>query len=451
MREVGLKERPRRGDRRHPDSAVIFADDQHEFQQMSRFANHLYVTDTWLANNSEETGDLIARLLGNGSVRIIHTNTEPHFESILAGPPDYYVFIESLATDLRGLVHTLANGPTFNLLAYSFLVSEISSMGISDHWVPNTFRTEYAANILRNALRTRVRNGSVNGHYLASFNLYAASRLLGVEDDTVDALERWLPNPDRDPPADFVAQMHLVAQLTGVPSVFLLPVKESSSLSHIGFLGSKFDPTNSGHHERLNNGFSAFTGLEKSLTLLILQRNQIRFNAEQGEFMESFFAKRRVETLEAFCFHSVLLLRHLVELPIRPIQDTSRSGSADSPQNVSERESNLRVGITALENKLATATDTAEREYANLLRLARSTLRFLLLALLPLHLLFLGAPWFAFATGWLDLTAAFSFTASVVAALTVLWLYGIRRPEVQSIAPKAIVSLVKFVRGLREQ
>jgi hypothetical protein len=451
MREAGLQERFRRGERGHPNSAVIFADDQQEFQSLSRFANHLYVTDSWLADHWEETSDLIARLLNNGSVRIVHTNTEPNLESILAGPPDYYLFVESVAMDLRSFVHTLASGTTFSMLAFSFLVSEVSSMGLSEQWVPDIFQREYAAGIVRSALRVRVENGSVDRHFLASFNLYAASRLLGVEDKAVDDLEKWLINPDKAPRDDFVAQAHFVARLTGVRSDFLPPVPESSPLSHIGLLGTTLDPRDVANRQALDAGFPAATGLEKILTLLVLQRNHLPFSPEQTDFMESFYAKRRVETLEAFCYHSALLLRHLADLPIRPIQPSPPSGVPSSQDGVSEREANLRVGITALENKLAMAKESAEREHASLLRVAQGTFRFLLVLLFPLQVLVLGAPWLAFASGWLDLTAALTFTGSAVVLLSLLWVYVLRRPEVQKVAPRAIVSVGNFLRGIRNQ
>lgn len=451
MREAGLQERFRRGERGSADTAVMLAEDQHEFERLARYANHLYVTDSWLAEHQEESGELIARLLQNGSVRIVHTNSEPNFESILAGPPDYYLFLESVAMDLRSFVHTLASGPTFNVLAYSFLVAEISSLEILEQWVPDIFRHDYAESIVRGALRVRVENGTVDGHFLASANLYVASRLLRVDDKAVDDLEKWLAKPGDTPNGDFVAQAHFFARLAGVRSDFFALGKESSLLSHIGLLATAYDPMKPEDRKKLNESFSTVTSLEKILTLHILQRNNLPFTPEQSEFMESFFTRRRVETLEAFSYHSALLLRHLVDLPIRPIQQSASSDGLETEKAISERESNLRVGLTALEHKLASTTASAEAEYASLLRVARSAFRFLLVLVTPLQLLVLAAPWIAFSLGWLDVTAALTFTGTAALVLSLLWLYVLGRPEVEKIAPRAIVAVGNFLRGIRKQ
>jgi hypothetical protein len=189
--------------------------------------------------------------------------------------------------------------------------------------------------------------------------------------------------------------------------------------------------------------------LEKALTLLLFQRQGVPFTQAQNSFLESFLAHHGVESIETFCYLSILLLEHLTSLPIRSIQDGRTSGLELFAGDTSEREANLQAAVAALNSEMDHAADEANARYQNLLSVSKALFSVIIVLSMPIMTLALGLPWWAFVNGWVDLPTAIGFTVGIAATISVLLVYVMKQPKVRVIAPRWLVAVTSFLRDVR--
>jgi hypothetical protein len=434
-------------DSHHSRSALYVAEDEDDFRRFLEHADHLYVTDTWYREFPECPGALVARLLRGGSVRIVHSGAS-RFETILKGPPDYFSLIDSLARDLRAFTHTLPSGATFNVVSYALLVKLSVRIADQERWLPDIFRFDYAKNVVRQAIKTRVSAGSVDGQLLPTFNLYVAAQLFDIDDSTTRSMVAWMSKlKDADP--DIYAQCQVMAHLAEIDGTFLVEHRNNGHLSYIGSLESAFYQLSDDQKLSLDESFATRTDLEKALTLLLFQRQGVPFTQAQNSFLESFLAHHGVESIETFCYLSILLLEHLTSLPIRSIQDGRTSGLELFAGDTSEREANLQAAVAALNSEMDHAADEANARYQNLLSVSKALFSVIIVLSMPIMTLALGLPWWAFVNGWVDLPTAIGFTVGIAATISVLLVYVMKQPKVRVIAPRWLVAVTSFLRDVR--
>ncbi len=447
MPEMGLQESIRQIDSHHYRSALYVAEDEDDFRRFMEHADHLYVTDTWYREFPEYPGALVARLLRGGSVRIVHSGAN-RFETILKGPPDHFSLIDSLARDLRAFTHTLPSGATFNVVSYALLVKLSVRITDQERWLPDIFRFDYAKNVVRQAIKTRVSAGSVDGQLLPTFNLYVAAQLFGIDDSTTRSMVAWMSQlTDSDP--DIYAQCQVMAHLADFDGTFLVERPSNGHLSYIGSLESAFHQLSDDQKLSLDESFAMRTDLEKALTLLLFQRQGVPFTQEQNSFLESFLAHHGVESIETFCYLSVLLLGYLTSLPIRSIQDGRTSGLELFAGDTSERESHLQAAVAALNSEIDHAADEANTRYQNLLRASKALFSVIIVLSMPIMILALGFPWWALVNAWIDLPTAIGFTVGIGATISVLLVYVMKQPRVRAVAPRWLVAVTSFLRDVR--
>ena len=112
----------------------------------------------------------------------------------IGGIPDYLDILRAVEVRVDSLSESLATGPTFSLVAYSFCAYIARTVVKESSLVPTPFRQRASAAIAGKAIAERIANGSVDMRLLPTINVLASALLAGIpgESENLTEICHWV-------------------------------------------------------------------------------------------------------------------------------------------------------------------------------------------------------------------------------------------------------------------
>lgn len=112
----------------------------------------------------------------------------------IGGIPDYLAILRAVEARVDSQSESLATGPTFALVAYSFCAFIARLVVKESSLVPTPFRQAASAAIARKSVEARIFNGSVDMRLLPTLNVLASAWLSGIPDQSqeLEDIYHWV-------------------------------------------------------------------------------------------------------------------------------------------------------------------------------------------------------------------------------------------------------------------
>lgn len=134
------------------------------------------------------------------------------------GTPRYLTLLRTAELKMIDTLPRLSAGPTFDVLAYSLCASEARNAVTDDEMLPRMLSRSASEALCREALRLRLRDGSVDGRILATANTLVSAVLSGIDSTETRSARKWLTQNIRGhKDCDELVQVLWVAHVADIP------------------------------------------------------------------------------------------------------------------------------------------------------------------------------------------------------------------------------------------